>query len=302
MRVDHQDTTPVSARGFMLIELLIASLLVLIVAGVVFTAVNPLRDVVERSSYAIERLGGVRSAFEVIATEIREAGANAVVGHSDIELAKLFPSIVLLQDLNGGVVAAGATAVTISRVPMDAAQGRLREAVLSGANLIRLNMTSRCANGAPACGFKPADAAVLLGPATSETVTIAAVFPDSVLLTAPLTNAFGIDSVLCRLSTTTFGLREVNGVPERLVRLTDGGAEQPLLDDVVAFQLAVDDPLPGAARRVNLRLRVQAHSPEWRGQVPTLFQRAGTASSSRRWLPDLELRMDVALRNAATPW
>ena len=51
-------------------------------------------------------------------------------------------------------------------------------------------------------------------------------------------------------------------------------------------------------RLVELRLRVEAASAVWRGPVPHLFRRPGTERNAARWVPDVELRLSVRLRNA----
>ena len=125
---------------------------------------------------------------------------------------------------------------------------------------------------------------------------------DAVVLKSPLAQGFAADAVLCQVETTSYGLRQLAGGGARLVRLTGVGAEQPLVDNVAAFELAVDDPDAALMRRVTLRLRVQAGSADLRGPAGYLFTNAGTADTARRWLPDVELRADVALRNGRAPW
>jgi hypothetical protein len=51
-------------------------------------------------------------------------------------------------------------------------------------------------------------------------------------------------------------------------------------------------------RLVELRLRVEAASAVWRGPVARLFRRPGTERSAARWVPDVELRLSMRLRNA----
>ena len=51
-------------------------------------------------------------------------------------------------------------------------------------------------------------------------------------------------------------------------------------------------------RLVELRLRVEAASAVWRGPVARLFRRPGSELNAARWVPDVELRALVRLRNA----
>jgi len=50
-------------------------------------------------------------------------------------------------------------------------------------------------------------------------------------------------------------------------------------------------------RRVSVTLRVQAAAASLRGPAGALFRRAGTATSAARYVPDLEVHLDVAPRN-----
>ena len=51
-------------------------------------------------------------------------------------------------------------------------------------------------------------------------------------------------------------------------------------------------------RLVELRLRVEAASAVWRGPVARLFRRPGSERNAARWVPDVEIRAVVRLRNA----
>jgi hypothetical protein len=50
-------------------------------------------------------------------------------------------------------------------------------------------------------------------------------------------------------------------------------------------------------RRIRVLLRVQASLDSMRGPAGVLFAHAGTSTSAERYLPDLEVSFDVALRN-----
>jgi len=52
-------------------------------------------------------------------------------------------------------------------------------------------------------------------------------------------------------------------------------------------------------RRVRVVLRVQAALASMRGPAGTLFAQAGTSTASTRYVPDLELQFDIALRNGS---
>jgi hypothetical protein len=294
--LDDQDAATMSARGFALLEWLIASAFVLAIAGALFATVGPVRDTFARVQHSADLAASARAALDVIVADLREAPGDASIAPQGVAIPPVMATVELLQDLDTPVIAEPAAALSIRRVPLRAAQGRLRSEVLAGETLLRFEMTARCATGAPACGFRAGDHAVLVSDGNVELVTIEAPLADAVLVGEPLAHGFPADAVLCRVVTSIYGLRVVNGAAARLVRLTDGGAEQPLLDDVVAFEVTADSVNSAAMRRVSLRLRVEAAPDDLRGPAGVLFARAGTARSARRWLPDIELRADVALR------
>jgi hypothetical protein len=291
-----------SARGFALLEWLIASAFVLVIAGALFAAVAPVRDIVERSQQGADLASSARTALDLVVASVREAGSDAAIGPADVSLADTIAPITLLQDLDAGLPGVPSTAVVINRVLHGAAQARLRLPAQIGDNVLSLETAARCSHGVPACGFVSGDTAVVFSNAVSLRVVIDSVFADGLVLTVPLPQAFDADSVVSRLDTMAYGVRDSVGGASRLVRRTGGGAEQPLIDDVVAFTITADDPDPARIRRIDLQLRVQVPSAELRGPAGYLFAVGGTARNARRWVPDLELRVAVALRNAEATW
>jgi type II secretory pathway pseudopilin PulG len=291
-----------TARGFTLIELVIAAAVVMAIGGALAAAVAPLGSAIDRTHATADMDTGTRSVIQQLAADVRLAGSNASIGWPHTRLARVLPPVALLRDLETGAIAVPATAIRITYVPYLAAQGMLNAAAAAGDTLLRLDTTSRCAAGLPACGFRPGDSAVLYTSAAVATVTIDAVANGAVTLSAPLAVAFPPDAVLAQLVRVTYGTRPVGDGSQQLVRVSTGGAEQPMLDNVVAFTLLTDTGHPLDAGRVSWTLRVQAPSPAFRGPGGSLFRRPGTATHSRHWVPDVEHRMVVALRNREASW
>jgi hypothetical protein len=132
----------------------------------------------------------------------------------------------------------------------------------------------------------------------AQAVTIADATASVVRLTSPLTSPFSAGSVIAAATVTTYGLRSAPGGSFRLVRAT-AASEQPLLDSVVDFVVRVRGPDQFHPREVELTLRVEAASASMRGPAGALFRRAGTAVRSASWVPDIELRTTVGVRNGA---
>lgn len=108
------------------------------------------------------------------------------------------------------------------------------------------------------------------------------------------------------------------------MRLDGEGSDLPLVDHVVALEFEYfpvgEVPIAGAElqdgpwlpndtdamrfdadllriRRVRVKLRVEASLASMRGPAGDLFTRGGTSNAPERYLPDQELRFDVAVRN-----
>jgi hypothetical protein len=290
------------SRGFALLEWLIASAFVLIIAGTLFGTLAPVRDIVERSNQGTDLVTSARNALDLITADLREAGSDAAVGQSGVVVTLVVPPLRLVESLDADVDAQPAAAVVINRVPDLAAQGRLRLAAAAGEQLLRLETSARCSSGALACGFREGDRAAVLTDVAGEELAVIETLADAVVLAAPLANAYPVGAVLTRFSRIGYGLRAGPDGVDRLVRVSDSGVEQPLLDNVVEFAVSADDPDPIRIRRISLRLRVQTPSAAFRGPAGFLFRQAGTASTSRRWLPDVEMRTDVARRNPGVAW
>jgi type II secretory pathway pseudopilin PulG len=291
-----------TARGFTLIELLIAAAVVIAISGALAALVAPLDTVIDRASANADIDAGMRTTIQQVAADLRQAGGGAAIALPDTPLAKVVPPVVPLRDLDSDEVAVPAAAIRIRFVPHLAAQGVLAADATAGETWIQLDTTARCATGPPSCGFLAGRPVVLYSSSAAHLTAIATTAPGAVLLASPLVAAFPQGAVLSELVTVTYGTRPAADGSQRLVRISSGGAEQPMLDHVVEFAAMTDADDPLAAAQLALTLRVQAPSPHFRGPAGFLFRQAGSATHARRWIPDVELRMVVALRNREGGW
>ncbi len=367
-------------RGFSLIELLVSCLLLMAVTAAVAAMAVPARHAFDRTLAAADLTGGARTALERLASDAREAGSGGSVGATLVAPSDVMASIVPLAGI-GLQPAVPGQAIRVTRIPAEAPQGILRQAAAAGETTLVLETASSCALGADACGFQPGMTALVFDAARAEPVAIVAVAPGGVvLLSTGLRTSYGAGAVVASVLATTYGLRPEADGSQRLVRVSSGGAEQPVLQHVVGFEAhvmattppapaSVDDPnptygpippliglddprdswgpgenctflrdgdghliakMPATAplvalttaslndgpwcadavdslrfdadllriRLVDLRLRVEAASAVWRGPVARLFRRPGTERNVARWVPDVELRLTMRLRNA----
>lgn len=283
-------------RGFTLVELLVASAGLLVTMAFVAALAVPLRDGFERSLGAADLTGGTRMVVERLAGEIREAGARASVGGG--RLADALPPMVPMAAIDSPSWADPGQAFRVTRVPLLAPQGRLLTGVTAGSTTVTLDTTNRCTAVGGGCGLRPGMTALLADGVRAELVDVNAVTGGAIRFGAPVASAFGAGAVLASAAVTAYGLRPAPDGSFRLVRSTST-SEQPLLDNVVDFRVHVVGSDPQHVRFVELSIRVEAPSESMRGPAGRFFRRPGTALRPAAWVPDVEIKTTVSLRNGA---
>jgi prepilin-type N-terminal cleavage/methylation domain-containing protein len=284
-------------RGFTLIELLVAMIVVVATAGVIAGLVGPTRHAFDRSAGTGEITAAGRAGLSALVADIRDAGSGVVIGTPLRDIGDLIPVIVPWRSLDDRRSVAPFSALTVVRAP--GAQAALRDGVVEGDTSIRLDAAAPCPGQDHGCGFAAGDAAVVFDADRAESVVIDAVTAGAGTLTVsrPLGVAFEAGSVIAALEHTTYGLRAGRDGTTRLVRITAGGAEQPVVDHVIDLEIGTDsNPDLIRVRRVDLRLRVEAASDALRGPAGPFFRRSGTATHGASWIRDIELQVAVALR------
>jgi Tfp pilus assembly protein PilW len=286
----------VTSRGFTVLELLVACALLVGLTGGVAALSMPLRDGFERSLASADLTGGGRVALERLAADARQAGSGAEVGAAPVHLANVLQTLEAFLDLDTPVAASRGRAVRMIRVPLGAPQGTLRVDAAAGTTLVEMETASLCTATGPACGFQPDTPAVLHDQLGAALVTVeTASDPGVVRLRSPLDTAFGAGAVLAAVEVTTYGVRRDTDGSMRLVRVTE--VEQPVLQNVVDFEVILGSEASVPVRHVEFRLRVEAPSASLRGPPGVLFRRGGTARRQSLWVPDVELRSVVAVRS-----
>ena len=259
-----------NARGFTLIECLVASAVFLAVAGAASMLVAPVHLVFERVLSSSDMDARARTGIGMLLAELADAGSGATVG----------PPLIALNDLLP-VVSPGGDAVTITRVPAGAPQGTLRGAVAAGDAAAALEIGGACYMQDSTCGFRPGAAAVIFDAARAERVSIADVDSgtSTLRLASSVAGPFDAGAAVVAVERVSYRLRAA-GDSARLVRISPGGAEQPVVDHVVAFDVAAWSADP-YAHGTDVTLRVHTASPALRGDPHA---------------PDLELHASVLLR------
>ena len=220
-------------------ELLVATALVIVVTSAVAALALPMRRAFDRGVSAGEQASRGRTAMHAIVSELRNAGSGVVIG----------PAGVALEDVISVVTVVPPSTVTMARA--SGPQGLTRHRVDAGEMSVRLDPSEPCSEQDATCGIRAGDVVAIFDLAKGETVGVSGVNTGSgtLHLSSPLRNAFGPGAVIAAIVQTTFALRD-----GRLVRLTAGGAEQPVADHVAAFGASLT---PG---RLDLRVTLEPAS------------------------------------------
>jgi hypothetical protein len=222
--------------GFSLVELLVAAAIVVAIAGAAAALTSPVRRAFDRGLAAADTTARARTAVSVIVSAARAAGSGLVLGPVDASLTDAVPAVA---------VSPATVAVTRAAGP----QGLLRDAVAAGALSLQLDRSGPCTGQDDTCGIRARDNVVIADGLQAATASIASVSGESgvLYLSSPLVHAFAAGAVIAVFERTTFVLRG-----DRLLRLTAGGAEQPLLDHVAAFTAAI------GGNRLDVLLRLES--------------------------------------------
>lgn len=142
--------------GFSLVELLVATLLTLVIAGAVFALVNPAETTAVTHPDAIDAQQRARVAADVVLHDLLMAGAGLSVGASAGPLSHALPPIVPRRmGLQGADAPSTARtdAVTITHVPSTLSQTTLRAPLVDGSSDLILEAAPNCPLARPLCGL-----------------------------------------------------------------------------------------------------------------------------------------------------
>jgi prepilin-type N-terminal cleavage/methylation domain-containing protein len=302
MRLDDSHEAPVNSRGFTLVEMLVAALVATIVAAALASVAISGHAAFQRSLAAGELTARARAALHILMTDLRNAGTGVMIdGGAGAPMTQAIAVALPARSLEDPRLADPFTAVTITRAAEGGGQSVLREAAAAGSTSLAIDSERPCFLQHGACGFVAGDLALLYDALGGEFVSIAAVNATTGMLTtgAPLARAFESGAIVAAVRRTTYGIRAQPDGSNRLVRISTAGAEQPLIDHVTTFRLALAPAGadPRTARRIDLLFRIEAAAGHLRGPAGVLFQRGGTAATPHHWVRDLELSASVALRH-----
>jgi type II secretory pathway pseudopilin PulG len=236
------------SRGFTLIELVVASALVVVVCLIVVVLASSMRRAFDHGLLAGESVARARTALHAILSEAQNAGSGVVIGPTNAALEDVMPVITLVPP----------SMLAIARA--SGPQGLLRDATDAGVTSIRVDHDKPCSEQDATCGIRAHDVIAVFDATKGETARVASVDSASGTLhvALPLLHAFDAGAVVAAIEQRTFLLSG-----GQLLRVSSGGAQQPIADRVRTFNAIV------AARRLDVQLSLEPAGPstaplEWR--------------------------------------
>jgi hypothetical protein len=236
---------PRSSAGFTLAELLVATAVTIVALGLAVSLMHPVSVAFQALPEANDSQQRLRIAAQTIADEISEAGAGPVLGWA-ARTAPVWPAVLPCRSLGeplgtrpGGC--AQQDEVTVAAMSLAVPQAVVAEDLAAPGGAIRVAPLSACPLSHPACRFHAgARALVADGTGAWELLTITAVSADGLALEhagTSLTRLYRAGAIVGEIGSSAYSLRLDPATRViQLRRSTDGAADMPLLDHVVALR------------------------------------------------------------------
>jgi prepilin-type N-terminal cleavage/methylation domain-containing protein len=270
------------ARGFTIIELLVAMTITVLIAGAIAGVAPRARAAFDRVPADLDLQQRGRTGIDILSQAIRSAGNNVAATEALGALADLLPTVSVSGEEEPGTFT---ELIVILPLP-NPAQGTLDSDQPSPGSGMML-ATAPCPNIDDVCGFSPGSTAVVAnGAGQFDVFSIAATDAGTRQLTPAraLSRSYPAGSVLVEADRFLFNLRQQPDGSYSLVRTTAAGAVQPIVDFVHGLGFEVTGRTVAAGfyqiEQVDVWLSVEAQS-----------------DTLRRVIPDRVFRTSVRLRN-----
>ena len=239
--------------GFSLIEMLIATTLLLVVTGGALTLVNPAGGAYAARSEAADLQQRLRVGVEAIRRELLMAGAGTYIGAAAGSLLHVFAP--MLPHSVGTLVPGSPdrpdpATITIMYVPLTAAQTTTRTDLTSEAVDLKVNLQPGCPVGDLLCGFRQGMRVLIFDPQGAYDVfTVLSVQGDAIRVQhrdARFTTSYPAGAFITEVVSRTF---YVDASERRLYSYDGYRSALPILDNVVGLRFDYfGEPSPPALR------------------------------------------------------
>ena len=277
------------ARGFALVELLVALMIGALVASAIAVVVPPAREAFERTPEAIALQQRGRAALGAVSQVLRSAGADVTASRDLGVLADIVPAVILADHDED---ADQFTQLLVIAPKLNAAQGTLLQDQDGPAGSLMLD-PAVCPDVGDVCGFlRDMPAVIADGTGRFDIFVVGSTQPfgHRVSAEAAFDQRYPAGSVVVEADALVFRLED-----ESFVRETPGGAVQPIVDGVSAVFF----------RAVGIDTELLADGPWWPGPAGPFdddwFEVRSVEVTVRLRTPDGEREQDfhatVSLRN-----
>lgn len=235
------------ARGFTIVELLIASAIMLVVMGAVFSLVDPGQATYRTQPEVSEMQQNLRIAQNALYQDLAQAGAGPYLGSNAGSLLQYFspllPYRAEIQDPKAGVVYRE-NALTVMYVPQTTAQIRIQSEMPASSAVIDVTPEAGCPVGDALCSFDVGMRAVIfdISGGAYDVFTITQVLNSPTRIQHNLdkfSTPYPKDSVVTQIASNTYYLlaNAATGTSQLMFStglvLTNGQTALPLVDNVV---------------------------------------------------------------------
>jgi prepilin-type N-terminal cleavage/methylation domain-containing protein len=243
-------------RGFSLVEMVIATAIMLVVSASIFTLMNPAHGVFGAQVEALDVQQRLRAAIDMMNQDLLMAGAGADLEAASGPLGRYRASILpsragrLASDPPGSYFT---DKITLVSVPMLAAQTTVREAMAGPAAEIPVNAQSGCPAYEALCRFEAGmNVVVFDDKGWWDTFRITNVDSGALHLEhgGALRKAYDAGAVVAEITSHTYWLRAdpISG-SNQLMRYDGQQSDLPIVDNVVALAFEYyGDPAPPQMR------------------------------------------------------
>lgn len=248
------------SEGFTLIEVVVATSLLLVLLALAMGQLSPAERVFDRQTEAADMQQRSRAALTALQRDLADAGASAAVRADAGALTMLAPAIWPMRLGLRGPDPAGTfrddVVTVLGASPWPAVQTAIVQPTAALSGNTRVASTPGCPPLDPACGLtEGSDLLIADGEGAFDLYTVSAVAPPTLDVThntPDWSHVYAPGSALVPITVRTYALRTALGPrPPQLVRYEGGrGPDAPVVDHVVGLHFEYfGDPAPPRMRR-----------------------------------------------------